>query len=120
MNRYALILTPTKELIEWANSLFPEEESIIDYSSIQGHDSSDVFLIDEFETVEDAIEWLKENYFMFLEEMLFGWVEDEELWPNDMDWPLFEKFIHYSLQSVVYDISSESGSSEDLLTFNLN
>jgi len=118
MDRYALILTPSKEMIDWVNEVL--EDSPIDYESLKGHDGSDVFLIDEFDNVDEAEVWLKDNHYMFLEEMLIGWVENDELWPKELDWKLFEKFINYSIQTVVYDIAGESQDEDDLITFSQN
>ena len=56
INRYALITRPSPALIKWVNTIFPDDP--VDYADIEGerHDQMDVFLIPEFDDMEDAFE----------------------------------------------------------------
>lgn len=107
INRYALITCPSPALIEWVNTVFPDDP--VDYSQIERekHDEKDVFLIPEFDDVEDALAWVKENCKTFLEQILDSWCTDEDAWPEALDWALFERFLDYSIQSVVTDTVDE-------------
>ena len=107
INRYALITRPSPALIDWVNTVFPDDP--VDYAEIdkEQHDQKDVILIPEFDDVDEALNWVKENCETFLEQILDSWCTDEETWPEDLDWPLFERFIDYSIQSVVTDTVDE-------------
>ena len=101
INRNALVLRPTKEMIEWANSVFPEDP--IDYQDMSQHDEQDVFLLPDFDSTEESLEWVKENCEDFLAFALEDWCMDRNAWPSPMDWALFERFFHYSIESSVID-----------------
>lgn len=107
INRYALITRPSSELIKWVNTVFPDDP--VAYAEIEGeqHDQMDVFLIPEFDDVEGALGWVRENCATFLEQILDSWCTDEDTWPESLDWALFERFVDYSIQSVVTDTVDE-------------
>jgi hypothetical protein len=102
INRYVLIIKPKKPLLDWVNYIFPENPVTLD--SLGKHDYANVFLIPDYDHIEDAIVFLKENYIIFLEEELFGWCEDEKLWPEKRDWQLFEGWLDYEINSMVMDV----------------
>jgi hypothetical protein len=106
INRYALIIRPSKAMVEWINATFPDDPPL-DYEEMGGDDQLDVFLIPEFTSPEDAREWLQENCRQFLEFELEEWCTDPGRWPKNLDWPLFESFLEYTLQSVVLDTQDE-------------
>jgi len=107
INRYALIIRPSKAMIEWINATYPEDPPM-DYEDLGGDDQLDIFLIPEFNSIGEAREWLEENYRQFLEFQLEEWCTDPKYWPPNLDWPLFERFLEYTLQSVVMDTQSEA------------
>jgi hypothetical protein len=114
INRYALIARPTREMIDWVNSIFPEEPTIYDEKEV--HDTYDVFLIPEFADAEDALEWLKENFEPFLRYALEDWCTDESAWPAPLDWELFENFLEFSIQSMVVDtVEDDYDDYEDIM-----
>ena len=113
INRYALITSPSRALIDWVNTVFPEDP--IDYADIEKekHDHMDVFIIPEFDSTQDALDWLKDNCEEFLEQILDSWCTDEDVWPEKLDWALFERFVDYSVQSVVTDTVDEEEDYEE-------
>ena len=111
INRNALIVKPSRALIDWVNQLYPEDP--IDFDNMDQHDSADVYLIPEFDDVEDAQGWLRQNYQPILESVLEEHVLDDEEWPQPLDFSLFERFCDYSVQSVVIDTVDEDYDEED-------
>ena len=105
INRNALILRPTPALIDWANTVFPEDP--IDYDEMDQHDEQDVFLLPDFGSTEETLEWLRENCEDFLAHILEDWCMDKSAWPSPLDWPLFERFFHYSIETSVVDTMDE-------------
>lgn len=105
INRYALIVRPSEAMIGWVNSVFPGDP--IDYDKMKGHDNTDIFLIPEFDSPEDAEEWLQENYQNFLRHSLEAWSTDESTWPKPLSWEQFDRLHEYSIESVVIDTVDE-------------
>ncbi|MCO6487439.1 MAG: hypothetical protein J5I98_03425 [Phaeodactylibacter sp.] len=105
INRNALIIRPTRAMIDWANTVFPEDP--IDYDEMDQHDEQDVFLLPDFETPEETLEWLRENCEDLLGYVLEDWCMDKSAWPAPLDWALFERFFHYSVETSVVDTMDE-------------
>ncbi len=112
VNRNALIVQPKQALWDWVNDIFPEDP--ISSEIIGKHDEANVYLIPEMDSIEESLQYLKNNYEPILEENLFGWCEDDELWPKNRNWKLFEEYLDYSIQSVVMDIDKSRLEKEDL------
>lgn len=111
INRNALVIRPTREMINWVNTIMPDDP--IEYEEAILHDGLDIFLIPDFDSTEEALAWIEENFEDFLAYALEDWCEDETLWPAPLDWALFEKFLDYSIQSVVVDTVDEEEDDED-------
>jgi len=93
-------------------------DELIEEGHAFAHDESNVYLIPELDHYEESLEYLKENYQTFWEAELEAWVLDEEEWPKDLSWEKFQEFFHISIQSMVFDTSSEpiiAQDEEDLL-----
>ncbi len=112
INRSALILKPKQALIDWVNQIFPEEP--LEYDFEEQHDSQDIFLIPEVDSVEEGLEWLKENFDYFMQYELDSYCADTSRWPDELDWTLFERFFDYSLQIEVIDTVEDEEDFEDL------
>lgn len=106
INRNALIIHPRKLLYEWVNYIYPAQDAF-KLPPLLEHDEANVYLIPEFETMEECLEWVEENYEYFLEQELSEWSEDETQWPSDMSWVKFQEWFHISIQSVVIDCLDE-------------
>jgi hypothetical protein len=111
INRDVLILFPKQPLFDWVNYIFPDDKMICPIP--MKHDEGDIFLIPEFDHPDDAIEYLKENFIDFFEQQLFDWTTDENLWPENLTWEMFEDWFHYSIQSMVMDTLDEDIEKED-------
>jgi|UPI0005918C8A hypothetical protein len=105
INRSALVVKPKPALIEWANDVFPEQP--LDYADMDQHDEADIFLLPDFEDVEDILSHLKANVEDLLSVLLEGWSLDESDWPETLDWALFERFYDYHVETMVTDTIEE-------------
>ena len=106
IKRYALYLAPKKRLIEWQNYIFPEATKVEPTPPLT-HDGGEIYLVPQFDCTEDAMEWLSSNFEYFFEQQLFGWCTDENLWPKDRTWEMFQEWVYISFQSCVYDVLDE-------------
>ncbi|MCO6476573.1 MAG: hypothetical protein J5I94_08120 [Phaeodactylibacter sp.] len=105
INRNALIIRPTRAMIDWANAVFPEDP--IDYDEMEQHDEQDIFLLPDFDSIEETEEWVQENCEDFLAHVLEDWCMDKTAWPSPLDWALFQRFFEYSIESSVVDTMDE-------------
>ncbi len=111
INRNALITRPKPALIDWVNAIFPDDPA--SYEELDKHDSQDVFLIPDFDSVEESLEWVRENCEEFLSYLLEDWCADESTWPQPLDWELFERFFEYSVLTAVVDTMEGEYDSDD-------
>lgn len=105
INRDALIIWPKQALLDWVNSIYPDDPISLD--SLGKHDEANVYLIPEMDSTEESLQYLKDNFEPFLEENLFGWCEDDTLWPKNRNWQLFEEYLDYSIQTMIMDICND-------------
>ena len=101
INRVALIVTPSESLLQWA---IREEPSLA--GEVDPEDRSDlssVYLLPDFEDIEDAEDWLEDNFLPILETLLEEWVPDESNWPGNLAFNHLEKYSDYSFSSIVID-----------------
>lgn len=101
INRYALILTPSEALLKWAISEQPELAEEIDMEDTD--DLATVFLLPDFADMEDAEDWVEQNYAVLLENLLEEWISDENLWPDRLEYTHFDKYADYVITNMVID-----------------
>ncbi len=111
INRYALLLKPSQELVKWVNTIFPDDPIV--YEPKMLHDNTDIYLIPEMDSVEDAQIWLKEHFLEFFENVLEDWCEDTNEWPEKLDWNAFENLIEYTFQTNIIDVVTEEEDEEE-------
>ena len=106
INRFALYLAPKKKLIDWKNYIFPTSTKIGAIPPLT-NDRGQIYLVPEFYNTADAMKWLASNFDYFFEQQLFAWCTDEDLWPEDRTWEMFQEWVYISFQSCVYDVLDE-------------
>ena len=105
INRNALVLRPRPELIAWANYVFPEDP--IRFEDMDQHDEQDILLIPDFDSVEESLEYIRDNCEGILSVLLEDWCLDKADWPSPLDWALFERFYDYQIETSVTDTVEE-------------
>ncbi|PJE00678.1 MAG: hypothetical protein CK427_13070 [Leptospira sp.] len=106
INRSTIILFHKKPLIEWQNSIFPEDTMEYEEDFFQ-NDQAHVYLIPEFDFEENVDTWLKENYIHIFEDVLEDWCTNEALWPKNLTYAMFKDWFHINYQSMVLDTLDE-------------
>lgn len=99
INRHALLIAPKEPFYEWVKKVNPQAASEIPEDPL-AEDGATIYLIPEFESQEDALEWMEENFETFFESELYSWVDDDEQWPL-LSWEQFSKWFYVSYQSMV-------------------
>jgi len=63
---------------------------------------SSVYLLPDFEDIEEADEWLEDNFLPVLETLLEEWIPDDS-WPDRLEFTHLEKYADYSFSNIVID-----------------
>ena len=111
INRYALILTPSEALLRWAIREDATMEEEIDFDDTS--DLTTVYLLPDFDEMEEAEDWLERNFMPILENLLSEWVEDDKAWPDNLAFNHFEKFGDYTITNMVIDTQDAAYDQED-------
>lgn len=111
INRNALVIRPKASLIEWVNSVYPEDQ--IELEMEISNDSLEIFLIPDFESTQEAQAWLEENFHDIFVYVMENWCEDESLWPNPLTWSLFSEMLEYTFHKEVVDSVAEDEDEDD-------
>lgn len=97
VQRSAVVVVPKAPFYEWLISL---EESNNDIPRTE----SDIYLIPDMEWKEDAEEWLKENFDGLFEDQLNNWYTNEDAWPAERSWEIFQAWFDYQIHVSVSDV----------------
>ena len=106
INRVALIVTPSRSLLNWAIQEDPTLAEDVDPDDRS--ELSSVYLLPDFGDLDEAEDWLEENFREILETLLEEWVADENDWPPKLEFSHFEKYAEYSFTSIVIDTMDAS------------
>jgi len=111
INRDAVILAPKKSFVDWINRIYPNEK--ISYSDPLEHDKASIYLLPERENPEASLKYLKANFKPILKEELMACTTDEDSWPMELTWELFNEWFHISIQSMIVDTIDDKISKDD-------
>jgi hypothetical protein len=79
IDRCIAVIKPRKPFFEWLQSL-PNWDSDITLKDIRS--DSMAILIPEFDSNEEALDYVEDNYHLFFEIQLHNWHWDSNLWPE--------------------------------------
>ena len=101
INRCALLIKPSVALLKWAISETPAIAEDIDLDDTS--DLTTVYLIPDFGDMDQADDWVEDNYEDLLETLLEEWIPDESLWPERLEFEHLEKYADVSISNIVID-----------------
>ncbi len=107
LNRAALIVRPAEPYLAWARSL--------DDSGVTPDPATEqtVYLIPEFDSLEEAGSLLPAIFVEVFERELFGWHTDEHQWPKDRSFGTFKKWFSIDMHTVVEDLCADPLEDDD-------
>jgi len=105
INRVALLISPSQALLKWAISEEPTLAEDVDIDDPS--DLSSVYLLPDFEDIEEADEWLEDNFLPILETLLEEWIPDDS-WPDKLEYTHLEKYADFSFSNIVIDTVDSS------------
>jgi len=101
VNRQVAILKPREPFLEWLKT-----HNIFQKSSREDIEKdATVFLIPEFDFKQDSDNYIHSIFPDLFEMQLNEWNLDEELWPKNRNYDLFNKWFDLSYHSIVIDLS---------------
>lgn len=104
INRNLLFIIPNQDCLDWANKVHPRVPARI--RNQPAHEFGGTFLVHEFDSYDEVLDWMSKNWQTWLKNMLTDWTEHEELWPKNLSWELFLEFFEVVWQPYVMDMLS--------------
>ncbi|SHK10919.1 hypothetical protein SAMN02745216_02889 [Desulfatibacillum alkenivorans DSM 16219] len=109
VNRSAVIVKPNEPFLNWLKKLYPEEA----YSLEDIRNECTVFLIPEYDMVEEAQGFIKRNFKTIFRLELGGWSTDPKNFPGKLTYKMFCEWFACEINSEVYDLSAKKITVED-------
>lgn len=97
LKRSAIVIKPRQPFIDW---LLHHDPAMIITEEIS---EAAIYLVPDFETLQEIETWLKKNFAELFEEQLFQWYIDESMWPPDRTYKMFGEWFEYSLHTMIFD-----------------
>ncbi len=104
VDRSVVIVKPKEPFLEWIRNL---PGSGIDITLEQLRADSTVYLIPDFDEIEDALEAIDHIYGKIFEAELAEWSEEEVTWPQERTLKHFWQWFDVTLHSLVIDAAEE-------------
>jgi hypothetical protein len=101
INRTLLTLRPNENFLEWLHQT-SEENAKVEEEELW--EDSNAYLIKEVDSESDLEEILKSRYQELFVAELSDWVEDDQLWPEDLSFETFCEYFQVEVQTVVIDL----------------
>ena len=99
INRYVLVIEPTKVFLEWARK-FPDEDPTLTLEELL--EDTSAYLMPQIDLDPDS--WLAQNFRTIFEIELSDWCVDPTLWPKDRSFKSFKEFFSVRFCSIVIDM----------------
>lgn len=96
VNRNVVTIKPKQPIVDWINAIYPEIPE-------DGSETS-AYLIKAYDDPADIEKWLRKNFGRIFENELNERHQDEDDWPKNRTWKLFNAWFDTSVSAVVYDI----------------
>ncbi len=97
IKRSALVIKAQQPFIDWL--LFHDPQMKVDGDMFEG----EVYLLPDYETKEQMVNWLKKNFNVLFAEQLNNWYIDETMWPQNRTFKMFNEWFSYSVYTMVFD-----------------
>ncbi|MCJ2164696.1 MULTISPECIES: hypothetical protein [unclassified Pseudodesulfovibrio] len=103
INRLLAVLKPKQGYIDWMTSLPDGDEDLIPSLEQAREQDCMALLIPEFDTDEQAFEFVLKQSKTIIKMQCEAWDTREELWPKNMDRRLLKKWFDIEIHSEVID-----------------
>lgn len=100
INRAVAVIKPKQPFVDWANQL-PDAKWKTSLKDLE--EDSTVILIPEYDSNEEAEEYIDTLAEGIFEDELFGWCTNKSWWPKNRTRETFWKWFDVELHSIVID-----------------
>lgn len=108
INRGVVVVRPREPYVAWVNSV-GDDDVPLKLQELRAE--PDAFLIPEFDTRDESLEWLEEGCGLIFEMQLDAWETDEQRWPQDRSWSVFQEWFDVEFIEIAWDLVAEPLSS---------
>ena len=112
LNRSALIVRPTTLFVDWLHGLPDESNRELSLDDLRRENT--VYLLDEVDTLEQAIEQITPFVEDIFAEEVGGWWTVEKDWPTPLSIKKFLKWFDLELNTVLADVGTDGLRVEEL------
>ena len=101
VRRTALIIKPKEPFFDWLTSV---DKTTVVKESEQDHD---VYLLPDFETIEEMEKWLKTNFDDLFTDQMNNWWTDENSLVQNRNFKMFKEWFDFSMHTMIWDTLEE-------------
>jgi len=98
INRAVVLVIPKKSFYDWAKAVFPDTDGI---GALEEFNS---YLIKDDILAQEPKKALRGHWTWIFENELLGACTDEDTWPKNRTWKLFNEWFELRFSSVVLDL----------------
>lgn len=98
INRNAIIVKPKKPFFEWLNEVFKDE------ARVTSMEENNIYLVREMASNEDVEKWVSKNFESIFANELNDWCADEDEWPDQRTYKLFQEWFSIEIHSMILDL----------------
>ena len=102
-NRSMMQLTGKQPLLDWLIRV--ELPAVLTLGEL--NDDNESYLIPSFDDPTKEIKWVEKRWEYFFENVLYGWLTEEGLWPKDRTLKMFRSWFDIKISSLVLDLAEE-------------
>ncbi|MBI9077987.1 MAG: hypothetical protein JEZ02_21495 [Desulfatibacillum sp.] len=103
INRSAVIVKPKEPFLAWLNGLSSDEKR-----TLEGiRDECTVFLIPEYDEIQEAQDFIKKNFKTIFSNELEGWCTDPKEFPGKLTYKMFCEWFECEINSEIVDLSAK-------------
>ena len=110
LNRTVLILICKQPFLDWLNAA---EQNPLSLTLEMLRIDNDTFLIPQFDDPHDAVKWAEDRWQFLFDSILFDWITEESMWPENRSLEMFLEWFDIDVHSMVWDLSKEPLMVED-------
>lgn len=109
INRQAIVVRPAQPFVDWIHRVdeqLGKGDDPLDDELIRG--TTNVYLIREFDSPDESKKYIRRRAVELLEEELGSWITDPDLWPQDRDREMFDRWMEWELHEIVSDVEDSA------------
>lgn len=99
VNRNAILVKPKLPFRQWSSKIYPDHQ--VDFK-----EDHNVYLIREMASNDEVRTWLQKNFDMIFAYELNEWDADENNWPQQRDYSVFNEWFDIEVHSMILDLES--------------